>query len=64
MQDDEIASVLNGANKVVVLKGKRLTRQGDAHMVWIPKQYVKDGIIDPDFEYDVYFIKKPKNLGD
>ncbi|MEX2682420.1 MAG: hypothetical protein Q6373_012535 [Candidatus Sigynarchaeota archaeon] len=52
---------LGAANEIIAMRGKRLSRQGEAHVLWIPKQYIKDGILDPECEYDVYFVKRAKN---
>lgn len=46
---------MNEKKKLIALKNKKLTSQGSDYVVWVPRVFVKNGIIDPEKRYNIYF---------
>jgi len=42
---------------------KKPTKMGSDFIFWIPRAYIKNSIIDPTCEYEVYMKKVKKNAG-
>jgi len=47
---------------MITLKNKKLASMGPDVILIIPRQYIKDNMLDPDKEYDITFkeVKKKK----
>jgi len=39
---------------------RKPAKMGDDHIFWIPRVYLKNGLVDPNAEYEVYLRKVPK----
>lgn len=49
----------NIENKEVIrILDKKLAKSGPDYMIILPRNYIKNGIIDPDKIYDVYLVEK------
>jgi len=46
--------------KLLKLKEKKLARMGPHYIVIIPRNYIKNGLIDPHKLYNVYFEETEK----
>ncbi|MEX2680332.1 MAG: hypothetical protein Q6373_001920 [Candidatus Sigynarchaeota archaeon] len=51
------------SNELTLEKGyikfmRKPAKMGDDYIFWIPRVYIKNGIVDPACEYEVYLRKK------
>jgi len=44
----------------VVKFTRKPAKMGTDYIFWIPRAYVKNGIVDPGAEYEIYLRKPPK----
>ncbi|MEX2680394.1 MAG: hypothetical protein Q6373_002245 [Candidatus Sigynarchaeota archaeon] len=54
-----------GESELTIEKGvvkfmRKPAKMGDDYIFWIPRVYIKNGLVDPSVEYDVYLRKRPK----
>jgi hypothetical protein len=49
-----------GIEQGVVKFTRKPAKMGDDFIFWIPRVYVKNGLVDPAVEYEVYFRKVEK----
>jgi len=47
---------------VIKITDKKIAKSGPEYIIVLPRRYIKDGLIDPDKNYDVYL--KEVNLID
>ena len=51
----------NSITQVINLKfARKPAKMGEDYIFWIPRVYVKNGLVDPTAEYVVYLVKVPK----
>nr|MDO8084134.1 hypothetical protein [Candidatus Sigynarchaeum springense] len=46
--------------KGVVKFMRKPAKMGEDYIFWIPRVYIKNGLVDPGVEYDVYLRKRSK----
>jgi hypothetical protein len=46
--------------KGVVKFMRKPAKMGEDYIFWIPRVYIKNGLVDPGVEYEVYLKKRPK----
>jgi len=51
---------LPGLEQGFVKFTRKPARMGEDHIFWIPRVYIRNGLVDPDAEYEVYLKKVPK----
>lgn len=56
MANDDPLSLEKG----VVKFQKKPAKMGQDYIFWIPRVYIKNGIVDPGVEYEVFLKKKEK----
>ena len=41
--------------KLLKLKNKKIAKMGEDHVVFIPRNYIRNELIDPKKRYNIYF---------
>jgi len=49
-----------GLEQGFVMFKRKPAKMGDDHIFWIPRVYLRNGLVDPNAEYEVYLRKVPK----
>jgi hypothetical protein len=52
----EIQELLTLENGFLHLK-KKPSKMGEDRIFWIPREFIKNGLVDPDAEYHLYLLK-------
>lgn len=55
-----LGTVMPGLEQGVVKFMRKPAKMGDDYIFWIPRVYIKNGLVTPGIEYDVY-LKKIKS---
>jgi hypothetical protein len=50
-----------GLEQGIVKFTRKPAKMGDDHILWIPRVYIKNGLVDPNAEYEVYLKRKAKS---
>jgi hypothetical protein len=50
-------AVMPGLEQGIVKFTRKPAKMGEDHIFWIPRVYIKNGIVDPSVEYEVYLKK-------
>ena len=58
--DKPAAAAMPGLEQGVVKFARKPAKMGTDHIFWIPRVYIKNGLVDPGVEYDVYLKKRSK----
>ena len=54
------AAKMPGIEEGYVKFTRKPARMGDDHIFWIPRVYIRNGLVDTSAEYEVYLVKVPK----
>ncbi|MBN2150568.1 MAG: hypothetical protein JW839_03880 [Candidatus Lokiarchaeota archaeon] len=52
-----VATNVLGIEQGFVMFRRKPAKMGDDHIFWIPRVYIKNGLVDPACEYEVYLKK-------
>jgi hypothetical protein len=50
--------IMPGLDQGILKFTRKPAKMGNDYMFWIPRVYVRNGLVDPNAEYDIYLKKK------
>jgi hypothetical protein len=54
-----VVSVPEGFETAVVKFRRKPAKMGADYIFWIPRTYIRNGLVDPNVEYDLYLKRVP-----
>ena len=55
--------IMPGFEQGIVKFTRKPAKMGDDFIFWIPRVYIKNGLVDPSVEYEIYLKKIPEKKG-
>ncbi len=57
----QVAVAMPSFEQGVIKFTRKPAKMGEDYIFWIPRVYIKNGLVTPAIEYEVYLKKKPKS---